>query len=88
MPKKKKAEYQASAKIMGKIFKGEGETIYEAIEGIKTGGVTGMVIITVTHGKNTKDRIIPMILARRLFMTAGMTREVSLKNTILLFEGI
>ena len=80
--------YLAEAKIMGKTFKGKGETIYEAIEDIKAGGVAGMVILTIKHGEKTKDRILPMIPARRLFTTLGLTREVALKNTSNLFEGV
>ena len=91
MAKKKEKSsdlFIASAKIMGKTFKGKGETIYEAIGSIRPGGVAGMVILTITHGENSKDRIIPMILARRLFMTLGLTREVAIKNTSNLFEGV
>lgn len=95
MPKKttkkvsaKPEKYLASAKIMGKTFKGEGETIYEAIGNITTGGVVGMVILTVSQGKSSKERVIPMARARRLFNTLGMTREVSLKNMSLMFDGV
>lgn len=92
MPKKtttkKEPDYEVKAKIMGKTFTAKGKTIVEALEKLKTGTVAGTVIMTVKHGDNEKDRILPMTNARRLFMTAGLTREVALKNTANQFEGI
>lgn len=89
MAKKKQSEqYIATAKVMGKKFSGKGETIYEAIGNINPGGVNGTVILTVEHGKNSKDRIFPVSTARRIFNTMGLTREVALKNASLMYEGI
>jgi hypothetical protein len=84
----KKTLYTATAKVMGKNFTATGETISEAISGIKPGGVAGMVIITVEKDGVSKDRIIPMITARRIFTAVGMTREIALKNISSMFSGI
>lgn len=84
----KKANYIATAKVMGKTFTGKGDSIYKAIEAIKPGAVAGMVFISVSNGKDTKERVVSMVTARRLFMTVGMTREVSIKNMSLMFDGI
>jgi len=83
-----KKVYTASAKVMGRTFEGKGETIYEAIGSIKTGGVAGMVILTVSTEDNKVERIIPHISAKRLFMTIGLTREVALEHTSKLFDGV
>jgi hypothetical protein len=80
--------YTATAKVMGKTFTGKGKSVYEAIENIKPGGVSGMIIMAVTGDNNTKERVIPVIAGRRLFNTMGMTREVALKNTSLMFDGV
>ena len=83
-----KKEYKASAKIMGRTFEAKGETIPEAITNLETGVVAGKVILTISIGKKSKERIIPHISAKRLFMTLGMTKEVALANTSKLFEGL
>lgn len=86
--KPQKRQYKASAKVMGKTFEGKGETIYEAIGDIQPGGVAGTVILTVSHEDGSKDRILPMRTAKRLFMTIGLTREVALKQVSTMFDGI
>jgi len=85
---KKKEEFVATAKVMGKLFTGKGDTIYKAIENINTGAVAGTVILTVSKGKSTKERVIPMVTARRIFMTVGLTREVALKQISTTFDGV
>lgn len=86
--KEEKKKYVASAKIMGQVFKGEGETVYEAIGNIQPGAVAGMVILTVERDGNSKERIMPMNVARRTFKTLGMTREIALEAQSKMFEGI
>lgn len=87
MPTKTKT-YTATAKVLGKKYTGKGKTVMKALENIKTGAVAGMVIITVSNGKESKDRVIPMVTAKRLFMTVGLTREVALKSISGMFEGL
>ena len=82
------SKYQASVKVMGKVFTASGNTVYEAIENLKPGSVAGMMVLTVKHGEKNKDRVLPMVLGRRMFNTAGLTREAALKNASLLFDGI
>lgn len=90
MPKKtttkKTVTYEAVAKVMGKSFKGKGKTVLEAIENINAGNVAGMVVLTVKKGDVSKDRVLPHVMAKRLFMTVGLTREVALKNVSLMFD--
>lgn len=86
--KAKSEEYTAKAKIMGRTFQGKGESIIKALESLETGNVHGKVILTVSKGETTKDRILPIPMARRLFNSAGLTREVTLKQVSLMFQGV
>lgn len=86
--KAKTEEYEVKAKIMGRTFSGKGENIIEALKSLDTGNVHGKVILTVSKGRVAKDRIIPIPMARRLFNSAGLTREVTLKQVSLMFQGV
>lgn len=86
--KKKVLKYKASVRVLGKTYKAEGKTIYEAIEKLKPGIVNGSIILKVERGEKGKEAIVPAILAKRLFNMAGISREVQIKNASQLFEGI
>ena len=90
MPEKKtnKKKYTATVKVMGKKFSGTGDSILEALGGITTGGIGGTIILTVKGKNGEKDRVLPLPMARRLFNTSGLTREVALKNVSLMFDGV
>lgn len=81
-------QYTAIARVMGKEHKGEGETIYEAIGNIKPGGVAGMVILTVKGEEKSKDQVLPMITAKRMFMAVGLTRETAIEQVSKMFDGV
>lgn len=87
-PKKAPKTYSVSAKIMGKTFKSEGDTVSGAISKLKVGMARGNVIFVVSNGKETKERIIGQVSANRLFNSHGLTQEVALKNISLMFDGI
>ena len=80
----KKKTYTATAKVMNRLYVGKGSSVYEAISNIKPGLVAGTVILKVEN----KERILPVVTARRLFSPNTMTREVALKNMSLIFEGV
>lgn len=80
--------YQARLKVFGKYFEGKGKTVSDAIASLKPGNVKGTAVLTITHGTFSKDRIIPGPMTYRLFNSAGLTREVQLKNVSLMFDGI
>lgn len=73
---------------MGRTFKAEGDSLQKAVEALKIGMARGSLILTVTHGKNTKERVFNHFVAHRLFNARGITKEVALKNISLMFEGI
>lgn len=81
----KAPEYEASLKVMGKIYTATGASVKEAIANIKIGTARGMGLLTVSKGKESKVRVLPSIRTTRLFNTTGMTREVELTNAASLF---
>jgi hypothetical protein len=83
----KKKTYNATARILGKVYSSTGSTISEAIENLKPGQVRGVCVLTI-KGKEAKERIIAPIQTYKLFNSAGLTRQVSLKNVSSLFEGL
>lgn len=85
---KKKAVFNVSAKVLGRTYNSKGSTILEALDKLKINAVAGHVIMTVSGDKGEKERVLPIVKSRRLFLSNGMTREVALKQTSLLFEGV
>lgn len=81
-----KAPYQAMVTIFGKKYFATGETVREAITNLKPGNCNGRAIMVITKGTVTREKILMPILARRLFNTQGITREIALKNAGLLFN--
>lgn len=82
------ASYTATAIITGIKYTGSAETILDALKAIKPGWVRGKCILLVSNGERTVEKIVPPLLASRLFNTQGVTREVSLKNAANLFLGL
>ena len=83
---KKEKPYKATIKVLGKIYKAEGDSVLEALTNLKPNGVSsGMSILAVGKGKEMKDRVIPAFRTRRMFSASPMIREVELKKTSLMF---
>ena len=59
-PKKAKIEdYKVTLKSVGRIFKSEGKTLGEALDGIKiSGGAKGVSVLKVEKGDRTKEVIL------------------------------
>lgn len=84
----KTALYKATMKIMGKTITNTGKTAEEAISGLQIGNGRGVGVLLVTHGKNSKERILSPIQVSKIFNTRGTTQKINLKNITNLFEGI
>lgn len=78
--------YNASIKILGKVYSATGTTVFEAISNLKPGNCKGMSILTIKHGDSSKDKVITNIATFRLFNTHGISRDIALKNTSLMFQ--
>lgn len=78
--------FQASIRVLGKIYRAEGGSVTEALANLKPSGVAkGMSILTVTNAKQSRERILNSIQTMNLFSPSRIRREIALKNTSLLF---
>jgi len=81
--------YNASIKVLGKVYKSTGNTAKEAIENLKPiGKAAGMSVLTISRGDVKKDKILTSMQTFRLFSLSKLMREIALKNTSLMFNGI
>lgn len=80
--------YKASIKVLGKVYKSEGETVSEALNKLTPQNCKGVGILSVEHGKNKKEKVLVSVQMSRLFNSHGLIKEVATKNVALLFEGI
>ncbi len=80
--------YKATVKVMGKTYNATGDSIMDVLVGLKPKNCKGKVILTIENGKRKKERILMPAIAFRLFNSSAFTREVALKNTAILFQGI
>ncbi len=87
-PKVIKDEYSATVRIMGRVYESKGETISNAIAGLKPQNSKGKAILSVAHGEVKKDRILMPSIAFRLFNGSNLAREIALKQASTLFQGI
>lgn len=85
---KGKSDYKAFVKIMGKTYTSTGVSVLDAIKNLKPQNSKGRAILTIEHDGAKKDRIFMPVLSYRLFNTAGITKDVALKNAASLFQGI
>jgi|DEB3_MinimDraft_2_1074329.scaffolds.fasta_scaffold23188_2 hypothetical protein len=84
----KKPQYEASVRVLGKMYHAKGKTAQEAIYKLEPGSVAGAALLTVKKGRKSKEHILPTVQARRLFNASHTAREILAKNVGLIFEGI
>lgn len=81
-PKKIKEGYHASIKILGKFYEADGATPSEAIANLEPfGKISGVTVLTITHGDKKQERILPRHATQRLFSSSPLMRELFLKST-------
>jgi len=83
----KTASYEATAKVLGKVYNSSGDTISSAIENLSVQG-RGIAVLTVTKGESTKTKILAPLQTFRLWQSGRVMREVALKNISALFYGL
>jgi hypothetical protein len=76
--------YKASIRIWGKTYEAEGASISAALSSLKVPNPKGKSILVVSKDGATKERVLSPVATSRLF-SHGLTREVALKHTSLLF---
>ena len=79
--------FNASIKVLGKIYKSHGETVYEALKNLQAPRTREKSILVVWSNKWKKERILNMFQTSRLFHPSATIREVALKNVSLLFDS-
>ncbi len=84
--KKKKKSYLASINVLGKDYKAEGETVSEAIENLEVRNAKGKAILTVSHEKDSKMKILTHVMVSRLFSLGRTPRIMALKNISMMFD--
>lgn len=80
--------YQVSVIVLGKKYEAKAKTVYDALQKLEPGTINGKVILTVSKGKESKERVIPTVSARRMFNTAGIAQETQMKVVSSMFQGI
>lgn len=88
-PKQETVEFTAKLvlKALGKTYEATGATLLAAIDSLKPVNARGVSILTVSKGSKSKERILQANITQRLFNSHGHTREIFLKNAVLLFQG-
>src|SRR3972149_11761077 len=86
-PKKivNKPQYTANAIVMGKKYQSKGATVSEAIGGLEIKNCKGKLILSVSDGTTTRERVMMPNVAFRLFSASRMMKEIALKQTSQLF---
>lgn len=83
-----KDTYKATIIVLGRKFEAKGVSVLDAINKLKPGNCKGKGILVVEHGDVKKEKVLMPLVTFRLFNSAGMTREVAVKQVSSLFQGI
>ena len=84
----KKVEYKATLKVLGREYVSKGETVLDAISNLKPGMAKGKGILTIENGGVRKEKIIGGRYTLRLFSSAGLIKDILLKQVVGMFGGI
>lgn len=72
--------YKASLKIAGSWFRGEGETLLDAVMAVKAPIAKGMGILVLEKGDIKKEKILSRFVTANLFGPSSPTnRQIALK---------
>ncbi len=77
---KEEPSYKAVLKCAGHFYEATGSSIIEAIGNIKPGVARGVTVLTLSKGEKSQARVFHPLMTTRLFNTAGITREILLRN--------
>lgn len=83
----KATEYVVVLNVMGKKMESRGATVTEALQKLKPNTVgRSKGILTVSKGKESRDRVLTHMAVSRLLSPSKLAREIAIKNTSLLFS--
>ena len=86
--KKDENEYKVTVRVLGKTYEATGATVSEALLNLNPQNCKGVGVMVVSHGDVKKERILAPATLFRLFNTAGMSKQIAIKNVSILFQGI
>lgn len=78
--------YSVVARILGREYKGSGETIRDAIASVDAPNAKGNCIMTISHGDKTQERVFNKQVTAKLFTLSPLMREIALKQAALRFD--
>ena len=85
--KPKASKVKAVVKINGRTYEAKGNTALEAIENLKPDERRGIGILNIIRdGVPMRDKILNRFKTNRLFNSAGLTRQIAVKQASQLFE--
>lgn len=85
--KEKKPKYTVSVLMAGKKFESTGSTIEEALTNVKVGGIArSKVIITISNGKETKERVMLPFTVNKLISLSPSMKQIAVKQIAVLFN--
>lgn len=85
-PKVGGVSYTATANILGKKYTATASTARDAIAALNPGVAKGKCILSVSNGETTRERVLMPMTVQKLFNMKGISREVALKHTSILFD--
>jgi hypothetical protein len=81
-----KEEYAVVLTVQGKKYKATGKTVLDALEKLTPKNTKGYSIVSVTHGKRVKERVIGSIQTTKMFSGSPTVRKIVLKQVALTFD--
>ena len=83
----KEDKYQAQIKVLGRVYSAKGKSVTDALSNLSVSGkVAGFGVVTISKGKQSKDKIINRATLSRWFNLSPMMREIAIKNIALMFD--
>lgn len=81
-------KYTATLTVMGQKHTASGSTAIDAVKALKVKNAKGKGVLSITNGKETREKVFMPQVLYRLFNSVGLNREVAMKNISILFDGL
>lgn len=86
--KKVEPKYKVTLYNLGRNYTSSGKTLEDAINSLDLRNCRGKAVLTVERGENKKERVIMPNILNRVLINAGLSRDIAMKQLVMLFEGI
>lgn len=78
--------YEATLQIYGKTFKGEGESIFAALQSVNPGIAKGKSVLTLKQGEKEMVRVLSGMQTAKLFHPNPKIKEIGVKQIAARFD--